>query len=191
MKFIQYILLAILVSGLAFGQQVRLSYELNTTDEGTSVQVYADSYTEASVDLSAINLSVAYNEGCEAGGAATSMLEQSWTDYLTHQQEVAELALEYGEQTFSRRLQWGSADPGLPQTSVVNLAPAGQPTLILTQTFKGACQDLYLEHVSENALNKLGDPQMNPMVYTIEHPQRQGVEMADFSLSLYTNVSFG
>lgn len=187
MKIFQYTILTLLLFGLAFGQQVRLSYELVTTEEGTTVQVYAESYTEASVDLSAINLSFAFNEGCEAAGAATRMLEQSWTDYLTSSQEVAELALEYGEHTFSRRLQWGSADPGLPQTSVVTLAGAGTRTLILTQTLKGPCQDLYLEHSSENPLNQLGDQQMNPMAYTIEHPQRQGIEFTDFELSVFPN----
>ncbi|MEZ4684829.1 MAG: T9SS type A sorting domain-containing protein [Bacteroidia bacterium] len=195
MKFIQYSILALLLSACAFGQEVRLSYALTTTEEGTRVQVWAESYSASSVDLAALNLSLAYNEGCEAAGPATSLLLDSWTDYLASRQEVSGLALEYNEQGYSRRLQWGAADPGLPQTSVVTLAPAsassaqapGTKTLILTQDFKGACQDLYLEHSSENPLNELGDPAMQPMAYTIEHPQRQGLETFDFAISAFPN----
>ncbi|MFK7968992.1 MAG: T9SS type A sorting domain-containing protein, partial [Bacteroidia bacterium] len=98
-----------------------------------------------------------------------------------------ELKLNHNNETFSQRWQRGSADPGLPQTSVVTLAPKGTSTLILTQQFKGDCQDLYLEHVSENPLNELGDAAMQEMDYVIEHPQRTAKPQLDVSIAAFPN----
>jgi len=177
----------LLLIGLAFAQDVRLSYTLHTSEEGTSLEVYAESYTESSVDLSALNVSVAHNAGCEVVGTAQSMLLESWTDYLAQATHAEELKLTHNDEAFSQRWQWGSADPGLPQTSVVTLAPAGTKTLILTQQFKGDCQDLYLEHVSENPLNELGDVDMQEMDYVIEHPQRTAKPQLDVSIAAFPN----
>ena len=187
MKIIQISILTLLLIGLAFAQDVRLSYQLNTTEEGTMVEVYAESYTEASVDLAALNLSFAYNEGCQAVGTTQSMLLESWTDYLSQRNEVEGLALNHSDLTFTSRLQWGNANPGLPQTAEVILAPKGNRTLLLMQAFKGACQDIYLEHASENPLNELGDPAMNSMNYVIEHPERPVVAQFDVELSVFPN----
>ena len=187
MKLIKLFILATLLSGMAFAQQVRLSYELNTTEAGTELAVYAESNSASSVDIGALNLSAAHNTGCEATGKASSMLLDSWTDYLAKAEVVKGLKLDLSDQTFNRRFQWGNADPGLPQTSVVTLAPKGTRTLILTQQFKGSCQDVYLEHVSENSLNEIGNPGMEPMDYVIEHPQRPEAPELSFEVDAFPN----
>ncbi|MFK7973089.1 MAG: hypothetical protein AB8F95_22150, partial [Bacteroidia bacterium] len=128
MKIIQLTIFPLLLIGLAFAQDVRLSYTLNTNEAGTSLEVYAESYTESSVDISALNVSIAHNTGCEVVGTTQSMLLESWTDYLSQATHAEALKLDHSGETFSQRWQWGSADPGLPQTSVVTLAPKGTST---------------------------------------------------------------
>lgn len=187
MNFLKLTILTALLIGVSFAQQVRLSYELVATDAGTDVLVYAESYTESSVDVSALNLSVAYNIGCEVVDNAESMLLESWTDYLAQSADVHELKLAHSGELFSRRYQWGSADPGLPQTTALTVSPQGQRMLILTQSFTGNCDDLYLEHSSENALNQIGDAEMQPMDYVIEHPNRPTKVAPSFTLEAYPN----
>jgi hypothetical protein len=129
---------------------------------------------------------MALSGACASEGEAQSILLDTWTDYLARAEAVKSLDLTYGNQTYSQRWQWGSADPGLPQTSSIILQTQS-PTLIMTQQFSGQCKDLYLEYVSENPLNELGDSDMQAISYTIEHPQRIGEEEVEIALSVFPN----
>ncbi|MFK7969876.1 MAG: T9SS type A sorting domain-containing protein [Bacteroidia bacterium] len=173
--------------GLTKAQDVRLSYSVDMTETGTTLSVFAESTSESSFDLAALNASIVYGDGCEAVGKMESVLEESWTDYLAQTHNSEALSLQYNSQTFSKRLQWGLADPGLPQTSAVILPPAGDPVLVLEQKFLGACQTMYLEHVSENSLNELGNTDMTAVEYEIQHPQRVAKEDFTFELTAFPN----
>lgn len=187
MKAIRYyaITIALLLLSSAYAQEVNLSYTVDTHSEGTTVKVYAESTSQSTKDIAAFNASFVFGEGCEAVGKVASMLEESWTDYLEKTTNKSALNIRLAGQSFSKRLQWGIADPDLPQTSIITVPPQGQPVLMLTQNFTGACKDVYLEHVSENALNEIGNVGMKPMAYTIQHPDRPVKPTLTLALQAY------
>ncbi|MFK7969387.1 MAG: T9SS type A sorting domain-containing protein [Bacteroidia bacterium] len=168
------LLLTLATFSFVSAQEVALSYEVLPSDEeGFTLNVYAQSYTESSFDLGAINLSAALPEGCVAVEKGFNMMSETWTDYLERGQEVADLELNYESLTFQNRYQYGNANPGLPATSEIILPPSTHDAmLIMSRTFKGSCEDLYMEHQSENRLNQLTGSDMVPVEYVIRHPQR-------------------
>lgn len=183
---ISTLILALSLSTLAFAQQVALSYEVDPVDDqGFELSVYAQSYTEGSFDLSALNLSAALPDGCVTVEDGYNMMTDSWTDYLELGLEVEKLSLTYESFEYDHRYQYGNADPGLPATSAIILPPAtGEPVMILSQKLKGNCADLYLEHQSENSLNQLTGTDMKPIDYVIRHPQRVAEVEDDFEVML-------
>lgn len=174
------LLLLLAITSFAFGQDVALSYEVNSLDEeGYELNVYAQSYTESSFDLAALNFSTALPEGCVPMEKGFNMMSESWTDYLENGQEIEGLNLKYSSLAFESRFQYGNADPGLPATSAIILPPrSSEPMMLITRQFKGNCADLYLEHESENGLNQITGPAMEPVAYVISHPERTIIEKA-------------
>jgi hypothetical protein len=144
---ISTLLLALAFTTFAFAQKVALSYEINPVDDqGFELNVYAQSYNEGSFDLAAMNLSAAVPEGCVLVESGYNMMTDNWTDYLELGTEINNLSLAYESMRFTHRFQYGNANPGLPATSEIVLPPSNvEPIMILSQHFKGNCEDLYLD----------------------------------------------
>ncbi len=177
MKKTYFILsLFLLLGGLMKAQEVAISYEIvPQTDNSSIIQLYMQSLTAEDQPIRAINFSLAMPAGCATITGQAAVFSDSWTDFLQEVQLTEKLDLTYNNWHYSQRWQYGSADPGLPNTTPV-IAPAkGEDRLPIMQIMvEGSCADkLYLEQHVENPLNQMGDGDVQPIDWTVVHPKTE------------------
>ncbi len=190
MKKVSYLFLFFSLGYFAQAQDVALSYELDQLNETSAkMQVYLHSLTDESQALKAINFSLALPAGCAEVTGQQSIFADSWTQHLEEIQVIVGLEMDYNNWHYSQRWQYGSADPGLPGTAAI-IAPAqGEaPVWIMEISLKGSClEKAYLEQQSENPINQMGDAQVQPMDWTVIHPQTELELEQGSSLEIFPN----
>ncbi len=190
-KVLYFILFPIFSLGaLLPAQQLAISYEIiPQSDNELVMHVYLQSLTNQDQPIRAINLSLAIPESCVKITGQTAVFSDAWTDYLQEVQITDQLDLNYNNWHYDNRWQFGSADPGLPNTRAI-IAPAQDKAalLIMQIRLKGNCTDkLYLENQTQNGLNQVGDAQMQAMEWIIIHPKASIELQNGVSLQAFPN----
>lgn len=190
MKKALYIFLLFSLSALMQAQDVAISYEINSqTNEQATMQIFLQSLTDQDQSIRAINFSLALPAGCVKITGQEAIFSDAWTDYLQEVQMTEQLDLNYNNWHYSQRWQYGSADPGLPNTAPV-IAPAqgNSPLLIMQISLEGSCADkLYLEQQQENPVNQMGDNDILPIKWTVIHPKTELSLENGLKLNIYPN----
>lgn len=137
------------------------------------MKVYLQSLTDQDKAIKAINFSLALPEACVKVTGQEALFSETWTDFLQDLQYTEHLDLNYNNWHYTRRWQYGNADPGMPNTAPV-LAPAqgSDPLMIMQIELEGNCADqVYLEQQAENPVNQMGDENVQPIAWTVIHPK--------------------
>lgn len=153
-------------------QDVVISYEtLSGLNGKNNIKVYMQSTTANDVEIGAVNLSFAHAGTCLDFNPTSSVFTNAWTSFLEKECEVKNLRQVYNQHQYDKRLQYGNAEPGLPTTQVITIPANTQPKLLVMEIeFKGACGNaIYMEDLSENPVNQIGDEQNRSIPYIIEH----------------------
>lgn len=176
MKTLSYIILLFSLGALLQAQDVAISYEILPQNQNqATMQLYLQSLTDQDQAVKAINFSLALPEGCAKITGQEGVFSKSWTDFLQEVQIKDGLDLNYNNWNYSQRWQYGSADPGMPNTVPI-IAPAqdSEPLLIMTIKLEGGCTDkVYLEQQGENPVNQMGDDNILPISWTVFHPKTE------------------
>lgn len=171
-----------------FAQDVKLSYTVDqTSPEIYQVEISAQGTSLEVMSLKAVNLSLAFDLSCAHPTGYQTLLTDSWTTFLENALVSPGLELVHRAEVSSARWQFGSADPGLPATTTIDLPLAKEQALpIMKITFEGSCaNDVYLESQKQNSLNQFADENMKLLDYVVVHP----VQAAAFAfLSVEANA---
>ena len=190
MKKILFFLCFLALASLMRAQEVAISYEIVPQgDNQASLLLYLQSMTEQDKAVRAINFSLALPEGCVDVTGQKAVFSDAWTDFLQEVDMTEGLDLSYANWHYSRRWQYGSADPGMPNTTAI-MAPAQgkEPLFVMEISLEGSCTDqVYLEHQSENPINQMGGGDIRPINWTIVHPNTELELNEGLRLNIYPN----
>lgn len=171
--FFTFTALLLLALHSSFAQDVRLSYSVDQiSPEIHKIEIAAQAASNDQIALKEVNFSLAFDLSCSHPTGYQTMFTDTWTTYLENAKVSPGLVLGHRSEQISARWQFGSADPGLPATSIVDIPLSSEePLPIISITFEGKCShDIYLESQSQNSLNQFADEQMKMLDYEVVHP---------------------
>jgi len=153
-------------------QNLTISYEQTALEEGKSVtNIYMQVGEEDSTIIRAVNFSFLMDKSCASFVERQSVFTENWSRFLERQVPMDSLERDAGK--YNHRLLYGIAEPqGMPGTRSLKIpGTKDKPMLVLSMTWKGSCaNDIRMEDEAENAINQIGDTNLRPIPYQLEHP---------------------
>ncbi|MEM7657387.1 MAG: T9SS type A sorting domain-containing protein [Bacteroidota bacterium] len=184
MKRIYLILLSCMLATGLEAQSLTLVYEVLTGTTGTDTLVVSmRNNTGSTLDLGAVNLSMAYQASCGSIASYGSTFSSTWGSGMEFGNDLT-IARNYeytimvdgtiksaGLVTYDQRWQYGNTDQNFSAPTAVSLAANGgipQEVLRVEIQNNGCAVDAYLEDLSENPANEISDLAGTPVDYEIE-----------------------
>ena len=171
MKMRTISLAILLLLGMSLNaQDLKVIYEVSQgTNGNNSLKVYMQSTTPDEVQVGAINFSFAHIGACSDFEPVYSLFTTEWTDFLERKMDKASISKEYENKIYDNRVQYGIAEPGMPNTEVITVPGSDQEKLFVYEmSFKGPMGDaIYMEDLSENPVNQIGGSMFNNIPYVI------------------------
>jgi hypothetical protein len=154
-----------------YSQELEISYQNVELEPGTwETQVFMQNQSADSVIIRAVNFSFLSDKSCATFKEKQSLFSTSWSAFLERQFPMDSVSVQVNENTFSYRLLYGIAEPqGMKNTYTLKIpGTASDPLLVLQMKYEGNCaHKIMMEDVKQNAMNQIGDKNLNPMPYRL------------------------
>lgn len=156
---------------VGYSQELEISYQNIELDSSQwETHVYMKSQAEDSVIIRAVNFSFLSDKSCATYTEKASVFSANWSIFLERQFMMDSVSVTMGENTYSHRLLYGTAEPqGMKGTRTLKIpGTKDAPMLVLQMKYEGNCaHHVMMEDVKQNAMNQIGDQNLNPMPYTL------------------------
>lgn len=185
MKRILIYILLVLSAAALHAQPLSLIYELKPASNGSedTLSIALRNNTAATIDLGAVNFSVAFQGACAALSVGSSDFSTDWGASMefANNQPIS-LDYEYiiyvngtakpsGVINYDQRWQYGNTNAGSATPVPVSLAPGmgGIEVMRVLVNLQATCSgEVYLESISENPANEIADMAGNTIDYDIQ-----------------------
>ena len=155
-----------------FAQDVKIMYQSKLgVGNIDTVLVYMRSNKPAAQDISAVNLSLVYQNIClSVVGNSENIFLATWGFSLENIQTISITPRTYNGNLYNRRYQYGNS-------VIIGFFPLitlpdsfSAPMLVMKVAFNGTCTSLvYMEDEVENPFNQIADGTLVPIPYIIEN----------------------